>query len=108
MYLAHLTRNIDILKKSFCEVSNAYCKSGLYTLKFHLLDDLAEDVDRLGIFQLLDSSAFEQNNVHIRSAHRSTSKCHLSSMEETVREMERWSTSENGCGGAMYWTGRLQ
>lgn len=45
-------------------------EAGLYMLKFHLLDDLRQDVERFGNMEILDASLFQRFNVHIKPAFR--------------------------------------
>lgn len=46
--------------------------SGLYMLKFHLLDSIMELFDGFGSLVILDCSPFEKLNMHIKHAYRST------------------------------------
>lgn len=91
-HFVDLTRHTDGFKKLLCEVFDALCDSGWYTLRFHLLDDLVEDLDRFGTLRPLHSSYFKRFNMHIKRVNRSTSKQHSSFMNETLREMGRLST----------------
>lgn len=79
-------------KKLVCHTFYAHCEVGLYLLKFYLLDHFLEAVDWFDIPQLLETSGFERNNVHIHIAYVLTSKQHSSGIEECVRETESRST----------------
>lgn len=98
MNLTCLTHHIDFIKKPVCEVLDAHCESGLYTLKFHLLYHFVEGMESSGTLQLLDSSALDRYRVHIKSAYGSKSERHSSGIEENEMKMERCSKSENGGG----------
>lgn len=83
--IQHHTRNFNALLK---DPVDGFCKTGLYTLKSHLLGDVIEDLDWSGCLELLNSSAYERGSVHIRRAYRSTSQHRTSELEETLSAVE--------------------
>lgn len=70
------------------ELFDVPCQAGLYTLKFHMLDPVIEDMDRFGSLELLNSCAFERFKVQIKRAYRSMSQRPGSALEENVRFVE--------------------
>jgi len=61
-----------------------YCDKGVFTLKFHLLDHMVDDLRRFGSLSVLDASAYEHFNTDIKSAVRRTSQRNQFRMDETV------------------------
>lgn len=57
-------------------------------LKFHLLDHLAEVLEKFEKLEMLDLSPFERYNVNVDRAFRSTSQRHTSEMLEVVEGMD--------------------
>lgn len=64
------------------------CEMGLYTLKLHFLHHTVEDVDRFGSLELLNSSASERSNLHMKWVCQSMLQWRGSVMQETVRVVE--------------------
>lgn len=54
------------------EMFHAHCKTVLYTLYFHLLDSVVEDLSRSDSLKLLNSSTFRWYSVCIKGAYWST------------------------------------
>lgn len=65
----------------------SHCPSGLYTLKYHLLDHLVEDLERFGSISFMDAGPFEHFNVVIKQSYRMTSRRLTTRMDETVQRM---------------------
>lgn len=58
------------IKKLVVKTFVDHTEKGLFTLKFHLLDHLAEDITRFGSLPSLDATAFEHLNITIRKSYR--------------------------------------
>ena len=84
--LRNMVRNLKEKASSF--FSN-YVEKGLYTLKFHLLDHLAEDVEKHSSLAYLDAGPYEHYNAVVKQFYRKTSRRHDTALEETVRRMDR-------------------
>lgn len=69
------------------EMLGEHCETGFYTLKFHLLDHVIVDLERLGFLDVLDTSPFERFNVYIKRACRTPSQRLSSGMEEAIRAL---------------------
>lgn len=54
--LSTLKINVKECKKVSVEAFDKNCDSGLYTLSYHVLDHIAEDVQRFGMLSVLDRS----------------------------------------------------
>ena len=61
-----------------------FTQTGLFTLKFHLLDHLPEDLSKYCSLAYLDSSPFEQYNAIIKMHYRKTSKRHATAFQKTI------------------------
>lgn len=48
------------------------CKSGLFTMKFHLSDHLSEDLDKVRSVSFLDASAYEHVSIVFKRAYKRT------------------------------------
>lgn len=68
--LTELQRKREEFKKLLLRKFSAYCSSGLYTPKFHLLDHVGEDLEVFETLSVLDASPFEQNNVNKKQTYR--------------------------------------
>lgn len=66
-----------------------YQASKMCTPKFHLLDHVCSDIERMGGLQYGDASQFEHSHVNIKAAYKGTSKRKRSVMDETVRTLSR-------------------
>lgn len=87
--LVKLEERVKEFKRELVERFDDHCESGLYTLKFHLLDHMVEDIRKFGTLSVLDGSPFEHFNVHIKQAYRKTSQRRSTRMMETVGVIER-------------------
>lgn len=67
-----------------------HCDSGLYTLEYHLVDYMVEDLREFEKLSVLDSSLYECFSVQIKQAYRRTSKMRRSRMIETVNFLQRY------------------
>lgn len=56
--------------KKGVELFSFVCWSASYTMKFHSLDQLVEDIRRFQEISFLDALAYEQSNVHFNRASR--------------------------------------
>lgn len=68
-----IQRRIQNFKAMLKDTYDVYRKSGLYTLKFHLLDYVIEYLNLFGCLELLNCSAYECFNVFMKRAFHSTS-----------------------------------
>lgn len=59
-------------------------KSGLYKMKFHHWHHLVKDVRRFRDISVLDASAYEHLNVHIKRSYRGFSRRHARGMQNAV------------------------
>lgn len=66
----------------------AYCNTGLYTLKFHILHYVIEYLGRSGCLELMSISLYERDSIYINRAYRSTSLCRMSLLEMTLRAVD--------------------
>lgn len=48
--------------------------SGLYWLKYHLIDHMVEDVRKSGTLSVFNSSLYQYSNVHTKRTHKRTSQ----------------------------------
>ncbi len=85
--LQSLRRTIHDLKTSTSNFFKAYVQHGLFTLKFHLLDHLADDLKKFSSLSYLDASPFEQYNAVLKHFYRQTSRRHSTALEETVQRI---------------------
>jgi len=82
--LSTLRDIIRTLKVDMASFYKRFTQNGLFTLKFHLLDHLPEDLSKYCSLAYLDSSPFEQYNAIIKMHYRKTSKRHATAFQETV------------------------
>lgn len=73
----------------FVETFYEHCDFGLYTLKYPLLDQVVEYIIIFEALSVLDSRAYEQFNVHMKQAFRTTSRGRRTQIKETVHMMEK-------------------
>lgn len=62
--LSNIEEKVRAFKKDVVDGLHDHCNSGLYTLKFHLLDHLGENMRRFGPLSVPDASLFECFNVY--------------------------------------------
>jgi hypothetical protein len=82
--LSSLQQDICSFKSSMTLLFNDCSPTGIGTLKFHLLDHIVDDLRCFGSIRMLTASPFEHFNIHIKSAHASTSGRLLSRDAETA------------------------
>ena len=82
--VAQLKEDIHNFKQEMVAVYGPHSSHGLYTLKFHLLDHLADDIGKYGNVAVIDASAYEGYNTNIKSSFRQTSRRRETRMSETV------------------------
>lgn len=70
------------------------CTSGLYKIELQILDHLVEDIKRFWDIFVSEASVYEQFNVHIRKAHRRSSRRRATRMQETDKLMEEQEEGE--------------
>jgi len=73
------------LYKAFFE---KYCDEGLFTLKYHLMDHLVDDLEKYTDLSFIASSPYEYFNTWIKNGYRETSKRIDSALEETVKVLD--------------------
>lgn len=66
--LIELQYKIEEFQSLLVRTFGEHCNSGLYILKFHLLDHVVEDLRLFGTLSVLDASRFEQYSVSIKQA----------------------------------------
>lgn len=79
--------SIKRLKKECKRVFDPYVQKGLYTLKFHLLDHLVEDLLKYGSLDYLNAGPYEYYNTVVKKHYRATSKRRSTALEETANRM---------------------
>ena len=72
--LESLREKIKMFKKRAVEVFKTYQSSEMGTLKFHLLDHLVDDLERVESYTVLDAGLYEYTHVFSKRAYRRTSK----------------------------------
>lgn len=77
------------LKKECKRLFDPYVKKGLYTLKFHLLDHLVEDLGKYGSLDYLNGGPYEYFNAVVKQHYRDTSKRKPTALEETANHLSR-------------------
>lgn len=75
---------IQVTKTLLKEVLDAYRKIELYTMKFHLLDRLIDDLDNIGCLELLSSSPYEYPLNRIKRAYCWASQPRVPALDETT------------------------
>lgn len=66
----------------------AHCKTGLFTLKFHLPDYVVDDVKKFGSLNIFSASSLKQSHVHMKNVYRCRPQKRQSRPEETVSVLE--------------------
>lgn len=62
----HIQNFKALLKNTF----DPYCETGLYNLRFYSHGQVIEDLDPLGLLELLSSLAYENSNAQRKQTHR--------------------------------------
>lgn len=86
--LRELGEFIRPLKELMETTFDKHCETGFYTLKFHFLDYLVENLESFGNLETLGASPYERFNVHIKRAYRITSQRWVSGMLELVEVID--------------------
>ena len=66
------------------EIYGAFQSSGMGTLKFHFLDHVVSDIERIGSPESMSASFFESAHSEVKQHYRATSRRKNTVMEETV------------------------
>lgn len=82
-----LKKEVKAVKKGMVGQFGLHCQSGLYILKFHLLDHIAEVLDRIGTLSAMGASTYEHYNVLIKFAYRPTTQKRGTELHEIVRNV---------------------
>lgn len=61
----------------------------MHTVKYHLHEQMAEDIRRFGMLFISDSSLYEQFNVNNKEAYKSTSQNRQTKIKETANMTDR-------------------
>lgn len=75
-YVFKIKADMMCLKKEMIEIFHEQYDSSLCALKFHLLDNVVEDLKIFGNLTIPNASPFEHYNIHIKRSYRETSKQH--------------------------------
>lgn len=73
-----------MFEKEAVESLPTLCMLGVYTTRFHLLQQLVQDARRFGDISFRDAPAYEQFQLNIKRADRWSSKRRATAMQETV------------------------
>lgn len=65
------------------------CTSIVYTMNFHFLDHLVEDLKRFGDVSVLDASLYKQFRVHKKTAYQESSRRKAARMQRAAMLMKR-------------------
>lgn len=76
-------------KKDFVKLCFSPCRSRVYTIALHFLDDIVEDITRFGNVSLLDVSAYDQSKSYIKRAYRGSTRRRTTGMQEKMMFTER-------------------
>lgn len=79
--ILHGTQNFQALLKNILAV---YCENGLYALKFHITDQVVEDLDRYRCVELLSSTVYRCFNVHVKCGTHLTLQCRTSTLRGSI------------------------
>lgn len=82
--ISTLSKKVNTLIQLTQTLFEPYVENGLFTLKFHILHHLVEDVKRYTSLEYLSASPYEYYNTRIKQNYRKTSKRHATVMDETV------------------------
>lgn len=82
-----LEGKIKSFKKLVLRKFGGRCTTGLHTLKFHLLDHLAEDLGRFGSLSILSASQYEYAHTIFKRHYLRTSRRRHSALDETIRRV---------------------
>ncbi len=87
----HISSNLQSLIKTFkskcVNLFSPFVDKGLFSLKFHLLDHLMEDLRKYGNLDFLDAGPYENYNFVIKEFYRMTSKRKKTAFSEVIQKM---------------------
>lgn len=83
-----LRSEISAFQQLFIDVFQQHHPSGLRTLKFHLLNHLADDIEETSGLQYVEAGTYESAHQSFKKHHRQTSMRHSTAFEETLKRME--------------------
>lgn len=83
-----LNSRISRFQKNVGDIFADNCSTGLFTLKFHLLHHIVEDLRRFGTLSVLDASPLKYYNVHIKTSYSRASGSMKAKLEETVKGLQ--------------------
>lgn len=87
--IKYLRKKINKFKEDARELYGKYHASDMGTPKFHLLDHVCDDIERLGGLQYGDASYFERAHVSVKERFREGSRRKTSGMNETIVNFQR-------------------
>ena len=82
-----ISKRIASFKKECVKCFSPYVSNGLFTLKFHLLDHLTDDLKRYGSLSFLSAGPYEYFNTIVEKHYRTTSKRTSTALSETIASM---------------------
>ena len=82
-----LEQHIALFKQTCKDIFEKHVNRGLFTLKFHLLDHLVEDLRKYGTLDFLDAGPYENYNATIKGFYKLTSKRKQTAFQETINKM---------------------
>lgn len=82
--LMELKYRPEQFKRSLVRTFSENCNFALYTLKYYLLDQVVQDLQKSNTLSVSHASQFEQYNVNIKHDYRQTSKWRDTCMKKTV------------------------
>lgn len=85
--MAGRERVVKVIKRILEEMFGEHGDFSLYTIKYDLLDDTVEDIQRLGKLSVLDRSPHKNYNVQISQGYNRTSRRVRTRMMESVNMM---------------------
>ena len=83
-----MQKEVSAFKEDISKLFGPHCKTGLQTLKFHLLDHMVLDLERFGSLRVLSASPYEHFNLFVKQAYNSTSKRIPTRTKETVARLQ--------------------
>lgn len=81
-------------KKEVVEFFSSASSSGVYTMNFHFLDHLVQNIKTLGDINILYGSVYEQFNDHIKKAYQGPFRRRSTRRQKPVMLMERQQRNE--------------
>lgn len=90
-------RFVQAFKRVVVNAFSEHCRKGLFTLTFHLLDHMAEDINRFRSAHVLVFSLLDHFNVTIKQLYRTTSLIDGTRTKETVKTWSSHGANDYGC-----------